>query len=287
MADAKYTTPDVSRIISDTFGVHVISNSTDGLTSKTSPFPSSDISFLTQLSSGNVPNYKAIFKFGFNPDINGTEETIWDAGGIYAYPAAAIQMKVSSSSTNDTSAGTGARTVVVSGLDQNWNEASETVSLNGQTEVLTTTTFIRVNRAYVATAGSGGTAAGDIYVGTGTVTAGVPATIYAKITLGQNQTLMAVWTVPAGYTGYLFKGNLGTGTPNTNQYLVTRFVQRSFGGVFRTAAKVTIQSGELALNFKVPVTFSEKTDIEARAYSSGSNNFVSADFEIIYIKNES
>lgn len=241
--------------------------------------------FNFQVARNQIPYHKAIFKFGFNPDINGAEETVWDAGGIYAYPAAAIQMKVSSSSTNDTSAGTGARTVVVSGLDQNWNEASETVSLNGQTEVLTTTTFIRVNRAYVATAGSGGTAAGDIYVGTGTVTVGVPATIYAKITLGQNQTLMALWTIPAGYTGYILKANLGTGTPNANQYLVARFVQRPFGGVFRTSAKITIQSGEVPFIFQVPVAFLEKTDIEARAYSSGSNNFVSADFEIIYIKN--
>ena len=242
--------------------------------------------FELQVARDQIPYHKAIFKFGFNPDVNGTEETIWNAGGIYAYPAAAIQMKVSSSSTNDTSAGTGARTVVVSGLDQNWNEASETVSLNGQTEVLTTTTFIRVNRAYVATVGSGGTAAGNIYVGTGTVTTGVPATIYAKITLGDNQTLMAVWTVPAGYTGYILKGNVGTGTANTNQYIVARLVQRPFGGVFRTAAKVTIQTGEIAFNFEVPVAFSEKTDIEARAYSSGSNNLVFADFEIIYIKNE-
>lgn len=243
--------------------------------------------FNLQIARDEISYHKSIFKFGFNPDINGTEETIWDVGGVYAYPAAAIQMKVSSSSTNDTSAGTGARTVVVSGLDQNWNEASETVSLNGQTEVLTTTTFIRVNRAYVATAGSGGTAAGDIYVGTGTVTTGVPATIYAKITLGQNQTLMAVWTVPAGYTAYITRASLSEGTSFANQYITGRLIVRPFGGVFRTSFKVTLPSLYIDFPFEIPVAISEKSDIEARAVSSGSNSVVSGTFTLIYIKNES
>lgn len=285
MADAKYTSPDTSRIIGDTFGVHVISNSVNGLTSSTNAFPTSDLLYKIEIANGNVTGVKSLFKFGFNSDVNGTEETIWDRGGLYVYPSVATIMKVSSSSANDTALGTGARTIVVSGLDTNYNETEETVTLNGQTAVNTVNSYIRVNRAYVVTAGSGGTAAGDIYVGTGTVTAGVPATVYAKITLGQNQTLMAVWTVPAGYTAYLLKGNIGSGTANTNQYLVARLIQRPYNSVFRTAAKVTFQTGEIAFNFEMPVPISEKTDIEARAYSSGSNNLVFADFFIVYVAN--
>lgn len=250
-----------------------------------SPVPMSDFLYLSAVSSGAVTGTSAVFKFGFNPDINGTEETVWDHGGIYPYPAAAIQMSVSSSSVNDTAAGTGARTVFVAGLDANYNEISETVTLNGQTPVLTSALFLRVNRAFVVSAGSGGTAAGDIYVGTGVVSAGVPATVYARIRLGDNQTLMAVWTVPAGYTGYILKGNIGTGTANNNQYIVARLVQRPLGGVFRTAAKVTLQTGEIAFDFVFPVPFAEKTDIEARAFSSGANNLVFADFFIIYVAN--
>ncbi len=243
--------------------------------------------FYLQLARGQIENHKTIFKFGFNPDVTGTEETIWDQGGIYSYPSAAIVMKVSSTSANDAAAGTGARTVLVSGLDENYDEVEETVTLNGQTEVTTTTTFIRVFRAYVVTAGSGGTAAGDIYVGTGTVTAGIPATIYARITLGENQTLMAMWTVPAGYTAYITKNNIGTGSSHANQYIGGRLVGREYGGVFRTASKVVLQNNSLPFNWEVPISFPEKTDIEVRAYSSGSNNLIFADFDIIYIKNVS
>jgi len=244
--------------------------------------------FDLQVSRNQIYEHKIIFKFGFNPDINGTEETIWDTGGIYAYPSAATVMKVSSSSTNDTAAGTGARTILVQGLDGDYNEAEEIVTLNGQTAVNTTTSFLRVNRAYVLTAGSGGTAAGNIYVGVGTVTTGVPATIYAQITLGENQTLMGLWTVPAGYTGYFDHFNVATGTTNANQYVAIRAIQRNFGGVFRTMIKQTIGAGGVAdFVLKYPIEVQEKTDLEMRASSSGSNNLVSADFSVIYIKNES
>jgi len=246
------------------------------------PLPTSDFLHQMAVANNEINSLKSIFKFGFNPDINSIEETIWDQGGIYSYPASAIQIKVSSTSANDTAAGTGARTVTVSGLDESYSEAEETVSLNGQTEVLTNTTFIRVFRAFVETAGSSGTAAGNIYMGNGVVSGGVPATVYAKILLGENQTLMAVWTVPAGYTGYLTKIDVGTGTSNINQYIKARIIQRSFGGVFRTATKITLQTGLITLNFSNPIVFSEKTDIEARAVSSGSNNLIFADMFIVY-----
>jgi hypothetical protein len=243
--------------------------------------------FGLQVARNQIYEHKSLFKFGNNSDINGSLETIWSHGGLYAYPAAAIQMKVSSSSANDDATGTGARTIVVSGLDANYNEISETVELDGQTEVLTTKTFIRVFRAFVATAGSGGTAAGTIYVGTGTVTAGVPATVYAEIPLGANQTQMAVWTVPAGYTLYVTAGTFSAASNNVAQYVLGQFFFRPFGGVFRNAADITVNSNVFRYEWDVPLALPEKSDIEARAIAlSGSNFFITASFEGIYIKNE-
>lgn len=242
--------------------------------------------FELQVSRGQIQGHKTVFKFGNNPDINGSLETIWSQGGIYAYPAAATVMKVSSSSNDDDVAGTGARTVTVSGLDANYNEVSETVELDGQTAVLTTTEFIRVNRAFVVTAGSGGTAAGTIYVGTGTVTTGVPDTIFAVISLGFNQTTMAIWTVPAGYTLYITGGTFSAASNNAAQYILGKFMFRPFGGVFRNAADITVNSNVFRYEWDIPIALPEKTDIEARAIAlSGSNFYVTASFEGIYIKN--
>jgi len=242
--------------------------------------------FDLQVARGQITGHKSLFKFGNNPDINGSLETIWSHGGLYVYPTSAIQMKVSSSSADDTALGTGARTVSVQGLDQDYNEVAETVTLTGQTAVLTTTTFIRVFRAFVITAGSGGTAAGTIYVGTGTVTAGVPATVYADIPVGENQTLMAIWTVPAGYTFYMYRGTFSAASNNAAQYILGKFMIRPFGGVFRNAADVTSNSNLIPYDFEIPLAVPEKADIEARAIAlSGTNFYSTASFEGVYIKN--
>ena len=81
-----------------------------------------------QIARGQIAYHKTQFKFGFNPlDVDDSLETVWAQGGLYSYLSAATVLKISSSSTNDTSAGTGARTVTFSGLDANYDEISETI----------------------------------------------------------------------------------------------------------------------------------------------------------------
>lgn len=243
--------------------------------------------FELQVSRGQISWHKTLFKFGNNADINGSLETIWSYGGLYSYPPSATVMTVSSSSANDAAAGTGARTVAVYGLDADYNEIDEIVSLNGQTAVNTTKSYIRVFRSFVVTAGSGNTAAGTIYVGTGTVTAGVPANVYAEIALGENQTTMALWTVPAGYTAYVTGGTFSAASNNAAQYVLGKFVVRTPGGVFRNAADITVNSNVFRYDWEFPLALPEKSDIEARAIAlSGTNFYVTAAFELLYIKND-
>ena len=89
----------------------------------------------------------------------------------YTFPTAGATMTISSADANDTSAGTGARTVKVDFLDSTYAEFSETLTLNGQTAVSTSSSdCFRVNTMTVLTAGTGKVNAGKVYVGTGTVT---------------------------------------------------------------------------------------------------------------------
>ena len=248
--------------------------------------------FDLNVSSGALsPSYKQVYKFGTNSSVDNSVHTIWQQGGLYSYPPSASTMTVSSSNVNDTSAGTGARTVLISGLDASYNEASETITLNGQTAVTTVNTYIRMNRAIVLTAGSGGANAGNIYVGTGTVTSGVPANIYTIINGdGSNQTLQAFWTVPAGYTAYVYQTNISTGTSSaTPAILTTLLVARPFGGVFNTKEVITIGTGNHLQDYSFPIKLTEKTDIEFRAVSSSASvSFnVSASMSILYVKNGS
>lgn len=229
-----------------------------------------------QVVRNQIAFHKSVFKFGFNPDVNGTEETVWDVGGIYAYPSSAVVMTVT------TDAGTAADDngvkVIVEGLDSDCNEVSEEVTLAGAGTATTTQTFFRVFRSYV----SGSQApTGNLNITNG-------GTTYARITLNENQTLMALWTVPAGYTGFLDHVNIATGTTNANQYITSQIVQRQLDGVFRVMMKQTLGSGGIAdFLLRYPILVPEKTDVEVRALSSGANNLVSANFSMVYIKNKS
>ena len=246
--------------------------------------------FELQVARGQVAYHESVYKFGNNAAVANVTETIWQQGGLYSYLSAASVLKVSSSSANDTSAGTGARTVELFGLDGDYNEINEVVTLNGQTAVNSTQSYLRINRMIVRSAGSGGYNAGVIYAGTGTVTTGVPANIYATINGdGTNQTLMALWTVPAGYTGYLMQYDVSNGTTsNTPAVCKLTLVARPYGEVFQSKDVKSLTTGmHIENTLIVPVKFTEKTDIEVRAVSSSASvTFdISAAFEIIYIKN--
>jgi len=244
--------------------------------------------FELQVAQGQIAYHEHVYKFGQNAVVGNSIETIWQQGGLYSYPPSATTMTVSSSNANDTSAGTGARTVQIVGLDGDYNEISETIILNGQTAVTTTNSFLRVNRGIVLTAGSGGVNAGIIYVGTGTVTLGVPANIYTTINGdGTNQSLQSFWTVPANYNAYIYQTNISTGnTSNTPAVLKTLLVARPYGGVFNTKEIIVLTDGNHLQNYSFPITLTEKTDIEFRAESSsGSVNFnVSASMNILYVR---
>jgi len=133
-----------------------------------------------------------IRKFGRNDDIDTGPEDIWDGGGLYSWPTAAAATTIVSSSVNDAAAGTGIRTARVFGLDTNFLEIQEDVTLNGTTPVALSNQYLRVYRAYGLTFGSLETNDGNIDVLHG-------ATVLARISAQRGQTLMALYTIPADW----------------------------------------------------------------------------------------
>lgn len=230
--------------------------------------------FELQVSRGQITLHYKLHKFGFNSLVQDIEETIWDVGGLYAYPSSAVKMTATSTDgANDEDV-----QVTIQGLDADYNELSETVTLDGTGVAETNSFFLRVFRAFIA--GS--------QEPSGTINITNTGTTYARITLGENQTLMAVWTVPAGYTAYMLQNNTTCYTEQNNKFGITRLVTREPDGVFRTQDKHTVVLSQNVVNYPIPKAIPEKTDIEMRAIASSSNaNLqVSASFDIVYIKNE-
>lgn len=242
--------------------------------------------FELQVSRGQVAWHRPVIVFGFNSDVDTAVETVWPAGGILSYPATALQMSVSSSNANDTESGTGARTVYIAGLDASYNEISEIIALDGQTGVTTQNSYLRINEAYVVSAGSGNSAAGSIYIGTGALNAGVPATIYDIIAFDYNKRVTGSYTVPAGYTGYIVQGLFSAGQISGSTSITGRLMTRGLNNVKLTSAVVTLNNGVADYKFEFPIPLPEKTTVEAEANGSAVNNSCSCMFIIVLVKNE-
>jgi hypothetical protein len=242
--------------------------------------------FELQVSRNQIMGHNSVSIFGFNKDVDTAEVTVWPLPSVRPLPAAALNMSVSSTSTSDTSAGTGARTVLIQGLDANYNQISETVTLNGQTAVLTTQAFIRVNYAVVTTAGTSNSALGDIYIGSGTVTAGVPAVVYQIIKFNYNASLTGSYTVPAGYTAYVSQGLFSAGQPGGSAQVEGKLYVIGQNNIRTAIAITTVNNGAADYTFEYPVAVPEKSTIEACAVGSSNNNEATSLFVLVLIKND-
>ena len=156
------------------------------------------------VSLGLVPGFRIERKFGANPDVDAGTEDMWRQGGVRVLPTAASTASLVSTDAADAAAGTGIRQVRVKGLDANFDEIEEDVTLNGTTPVLTSQEFFRINRMFGIAGGSGEMAAGNI-------TATVDSSVQAAIEAGLGQTQLCLYTVPRGYSWLVEDIRISTG----------------------------------------------------------------------------
>jgi hypothetical protein len=243
--------------------------------------------FELQVARGQVDGHSNFCQFGINTNVAQSAETVWIGSSVYSFPTSASVIKVSSSSADDVATtGTGAWTVLIEGVNASYEAVSETVSLNGQTAVNTTNSYLRINKILILTAGTGGSSAGTIYAGTGTVTAGVPAVVVNQTGSASNESESAFYTVPAGYTGYIYRYTVSSGNSTANTYSTFQLRVRPLGGVFGTKSYLILPgAGLFECEAAIPNAFPEKCDIEVRGFTSAGTAVLSAQLQMILIKN--
>lgn len=250
--------------------------------------------FLIEVAKGTVLGHSLVFKFGRNPDVDTLTdpEDVWTYGGLYTYNDTPSIQYISSSDALDVG-----MEITVEGLDADYKEQSVTVLLNGQnqTQIGTGETFVRVSRAY----NSGPLEfAGNLLIYDDTVTSvtlGVPSpttSIKAEIKPIEQQTYMAIYTIPAGKTGYFLGGaiSLTTGA-SANKSAIVDLMTRQFGGVFTGQETIAITSTGTSnfaqdLHALGPLKLPEKTDIKATIRITDANDTgVAAYFSILLVDN--
>jgi hypothetical protein len=107
---------------------------------------------------------------------------------------------VSTSASDDTRA-----TILINGLNSNWDQISETIALNGTSNVTTVNSYLRINNMIMTSTGTGQT------TNVGTITAKNGGITYSVISIGVGRSQAAVYTVPNGYTMYLISINAFNG----------------------------------------------------------------------------
>lgn len=228
------------------------------------------------IARGLYKGVSSIHKFGAVPSMAvNTSGSVWDVSDT-AYPWATWS-SASTVTVDRASASDANKVITIIGLDENYDEVTDTCTLTNATGNTTTggTTFLRIFRAFVST-GSDNVGNIDIKVST---------TVVARITATKGQTLMAVYTVPAGYTAYLTRGTM---TCQANADATGNMFVRYFGqDAFRIGHTFEVGGvgGPYSYEFSVPIVIPEKSDIDVRASVRSNNARVTAAFDIILKQN--
>jgi hypothetical protein len=231
--------------------------------------------FWSEASRGKIKGYTRYTVFGNNDDVDSATvpETIWEAGGLVTWLSAADNLEVFSSNANDTSlagGGTGMRTLLIQGLDANYNEISEIVSLEGTGVVTTTNQFLRVNKAVGLSAGTGAINEGAI-----TIRDATGDNTVEYIGAGQGISHSAKFTVPLGKDFIIKSIVLGAG--KTQSILVRIELRVKSNGAtiwtYTNHADLSTDSDPTSINLDhVPINLVEKTDLELLVSTSSGNN---------------
>lgn len=135
-------------------------------------------------------------KFGYNGDVDtGTNEVLAAFGGTFTILTSASTLTLVSSSANDTSAGTGARSVVIYGVDADRMSQTEVVTLNGVSNVVTTSTWLGINRVAIYLAGSLQVNEGNI-----NITATTGGSVQAYLPAGKGTTQQCIFFTQDNHT---------------------------------------------------------------------------------------
>jgi hypothetical protein len=143
------------------------------------------------IKRGKLNEFRSVSKFGRNPAVGTSYEDIWTVGGIYDWNTSAETIGILSDGAGDSVAGSGARQVRLSGIDENFDYIDELINLSGTTTVNSINQYLRVNRVRVVRQGTYGrtnVSNADIIYASGVSTGLIHAQILVDPTaLGQTQ----------------------------------------------------------------------------------------------------
>jgi hypothetical protein len=248
-------------------------------------------SFRMDVARGLHPEHSDEHKFGYNAAIpNGSFADVYTYGAsvaVYPWPTAALPMRIRVGGNGaDDSSGAGARSIMVQGLDTNFQPIEEVIVTKGAlVSDSTSQSFRRVYRAFVVDTGAYGVGnTGAILV------ENTSGAVLAHIPVGIGQTQQTHYTVPAGKTAYISHVHAQVAV-GTNKDADVRMFQRlnadiiaaPFGAKRLVTQYIGLQGNGGHLPINSFVAFAAKTDIWFDAQGNGAVTGVNVSYDLALI----
>jgi len=245
-----------------------------------------DVDFYLRISKGEINGFRILRIAGINnsvPAAGLVDISQIPSTNIILNPNN-IQLRVVSSTANDTAGGTGIRTLEIVYLDNNFNLQEETIIMAGVTPV--NTVAVNINRIWwmhALTVGSNAVADGNISLTNlaGTVT-------YEYIIAGENQSLSARFCIPNNKIGYILNWSSSAYAQSERIRLratVDRLDRTLIPGVFTFQDVMALSNNALFSNFKSPLRCPSQSEIKVSSSASVAAGTVGCSFEVLLIDN--
>lgn len=220
----------------------------------------------------NIAEATPVNLFGYNPVVGTGYETLWNVGGKYTVSTTEGVLSIVSSAAGDSS-----KRVLIQGVNAEFEAVSQVVTLDATdatTPVSSTVEFMRVNQVILLD----GENAGNITVSKGGATLGY-------IAIGEGISQACQYTVPYGYSLYIFRINVNSATANPNKFIRFRNVTQNKDGRVIRIARATSATSEVTYDRQIPFRIDECTYFEFEAQSSSGENEVAVFVECVLLKN--
>lgn len=246
--------------------------------------------FFIEVSRGRIPGVTYFHGSSIVGSINNIETVVRvedTADSAFVLPDdAGENMEVVSNSINDSTSGSGCRTISIGYLDTDFLEQTVVVGLNGATPVPVTPInplkpIARVNRMAGMTFGPGvNISAGNIDVRkVGTTT----ENIYRRIGAGDSRAKSSVFTVPANKNFFLQSWHFASSAAVAGHYASFKLWSNGESSIFpvigafnRSLILGLTQDAHVADDFPIPIRFLPKSDIYSTVVSDAATANITA-----------
>lgn len=239
---------------------------------KTRYFSNTEWAESVDITKGVVLDASVRNIFGYQTNGDTTLRAAWEFSNTnYVFPTTAQVMTVTTASADD-----GGKLLKIVGLDSNYNEISEVVTLAAAGDVNTITQFFRINDIILIS--------GITNVGLITVQNTGKTIKYGGIRVGDGRNQASVYSVPQGFSFYLYRLDAFSSDTTAGKPAIFRnFTILKTGQQYNTARTTFLSN--MNIQRRMPFKYQQCSDIQLQLATLQGSHELSVFGEGILVKN--